>query len=104
MAQTAGVKVPFQAATVNKCLCPRCPVQTKSTCVSGKLSTFKEALKAKPPKKEDIPAVYCSTGTATCSDIDTKQSCRCGGCPVYSQYNLDSFQPVGKFCRDGAAH
>ena len=103
MAQTTGVKVPFVKASVSKCMCPKCPVQSKSQCVSGKLSTIKDALKANPLKREDIPGVYCSTGTATCRDLDPKQSCICGGCAVFSQYKLAGFKPVGYYCRDGNA-
>ena len=103
MVQTAGVKVPFSTTTVTKCMCPKCPVQGKSQCVSGKLATLNEALKARPLKREDIPNVYCSTGMATCRDLDPKQSCLCGGCSVFSKYKLDSFEPVGYYCQHGAA-
>jgi len=103
MAQTTGAKVPFINETVTKCKCPKCPVQSKSQCVSGKLSTMKDALKSNPLKREDIPGVYCSTGTATCRDLDPKQSCICGGCANFSQYKLASFKPVGYYCRSGSA-
>jgi hypothetical protein len=103
MSQTAGVKVPFIVASVSKCMCPKCPVQSKSQCVSGELSTIKDVLKANPLKREDIPGVYCSTGNATCRDLDPKQSCICGGCGVFSQYKLAGFKPVGRYCHDGSA-
>lgn len=101
--QSTTVKVPFIAANVSKCMCPRCPVQSGSSCVSGKLAQLGSALKASPLNKADIPGVYCATGNATCTDIDAKQSCLCGGCPVFSQYKLANFKPVGHYCRDGAA-
>jgi hypothetical protein len=103
MTQSTSVKVPFIAANVTKCMCPRCPVQAGSSCASGKMGTIKEALKASPLKKEDIPGVYCASGTATCKDIDTKQSCLCGACMVFGQYKLANSNPVGHYCRDGAS-
>lgn len=103
MSQVVGVKVPFTTATVGKCMCPKCPVQTKSKCVSGKLATIQDALKMSPLKKEDIPGVYCSTGTATCRDLNPKQSCICGSCANFSDYKLAGFKPVGYYCKGGAA-
>ena len=51
MRQTAGISIPFTGASVGKCMCPKCPVQGKSQCVAGKLSTIKDALKASPLKR-----------------------------------------------------
>jgi hypothetical protein len=103
MSQTIVTKVPFDATNVGKCMCPKCPVQAKSQCVSGKLTTIKEALKKSPLKREDIPGVYCSSGSATCKDIDSRQSCICGTCRVYDQYKLGSGKPGGKLCTYGEA-
>lgn len=103
MTQAISTKVPFIAANVGKCMCPKCPLQTKSQCVSGKLSTIKDALKANPLKREDIAGVYCSSGIATCRDINTSKSCICGSCAVFSEYKLAGFKPVGYYCRDGNA-
>ncbi len=102
MSQTA-VKIPFTVASVAKCMCPRCPVQTDSKCVSSKLATITEALKAAPLKRDAIPGVYCASGTATCGDLDPKQACMCGSCAIFSQYDLANRSPVGKYCRDGSA-
>lgn len=57
-------RVPFTVATASKCMCFKCPVQAKSQCVVEKLSIISNALKAPTLKREDIPGVYCSTGTA----------------------------------------
>ena len=103
MTQATITKVPFTTTNAGKCMCPKCPVQSKSQCVKGKLSTIKTALKAKSLKKEDIPGVYCSTGIATCRDLDPKQSCICGSCNVFNQYKLAEFKPAGYYCRDGNA-
>ena len=103
MNQAISPKISFTASNVGKCMCPKCPVQAKSACASGKLTTIKASLAKTPLNREDIPGLYCSTGTATCRDLDPKQSCLCGGCAVFSQYKLDAGLPAGYFCRDGSA-
>ena len=103
MSQAISAKIRFSASNVGKCMCPKCPVQTKSQCVSGKLASIKDALAKSPLIREDIPGVYCATGTATCTDLDPKQSCLCGGCAIFIQHNLASGTPAGYFCRDGFA-
>ncbi len=101
MAETTGKKVPFTPENVGKCQCPRCPVQAKSQCVSGKLATITQSLSESPLNREDIPGQYCSTGKATCPDLDPKQTCICGSCAVFKEYNLAKGTPVGYYCRDG---
>lgn len=101
MNQITGTKIPFSAANVGKCSCPKCPVQSKSQCVNGKLGTIGAALAKTPLNREEIPGLYCSTGNATCQDLDPKQSCICGGCAVFAEYNLAAGTPVGYYCRDG---
>ena len=96
-------KVPFTTANVAKCMCPKCPVQGKSQCVADKMANIKEALKASPLKREQIPGEYCSTGTATCQDLNPKMGCICGTCAIFADYKLASGQPAGYFCRDGMA-
>ena len=102
MDQTS-TKVTFNSGNVGKCLCPKCPVQAKSQCVSGKLGTITQALSKSPLLREDIPGVYCSTGTATCKDLDPTQSCICGNCSIFKEANLTKGTPVGYYCRDGYA-
>ncbi len=96
-------KVPFVVATVGKCMCPQCPVQGKSQCVAGLKKGLGAAFKQNPLKRESIPGAYCGSGKATCTDLDPKESCLCGGCPVFGQYKLDTGKPVGYYCRDGSA-
>ncbi|MEN6623983.1 MAG: DUF2769 domain-containing protein [Smithella sp.] len=103
MNQAISPKVPFTASNFSKCLCPKCPVQAKSECVRGKLTTINTSLAKTSLSNEDIPGIYCSTGNATCQDIDPKQSCLCGACAVFSQYKLDKGLPAGYFCVDGFA-
>jgi hypothetical protein len=103
MSEAIGSKVPFNPTNVGKCMCPKCPVQAKSQCVSSKLTTIAQAVSKSPLSREDIPGQYCSTGTATCTDLDPKQSCMCPGCSIFTQYTLDKGTPVGWYCRDGFA-
>ncbi|HUJ68906.1 MAG TPA: DUF2769 domain-containing protein [Syntrophorhabdales bacterium] len=98
-----STKVAFNAGNVGKCQCPKCPVQTKSQCVSGKLGAISQALAKSPLLREDIPGVYCSTGTATCRDLDPTQSCICGTCAIFKEAGLAGGKPVGYYCRDGYA-
>lgn len=103
MAQMVGIRVPLTTANVSRCMCPKCPVQEKSPCVSGKISKIGEALMKIPLNGEDIPGVYCSSGKATCPDINTGRACICDTCTVHSSYQLASGRPNGHFCQAGAA-
>lgn len=103
MVQQASTKVPFTLDVVSKCLCPGCPVQSKSQCVAGLASGLNEALKKSPLKHGEVPGAYCGAGKATCTDLDPKQSCMCGGCAVFARYGLAKGKPAGHFCRDGVA-
>lgn len=96
-----SVSVPFVNANFNKCLCPRCPVQATSKCVSTKMADIKNSVNKHPLNYEDIPGVYCSSGTATCTDIRTEQDCQCGHCVVFPEYKLFNYNPSGHYCRDG---
>lgn len=102
MERTAS-KVPFTKAEAGLCMCPKCPVQAASDCVKNKVSGIKDALQKEQLERADIPGVYCSTGTATCTDLDPGRNCICGGCAVFSQHGLAAGTPVGYYCRDGSA-
>jgi hypothetical protein len=103
MDKAIGTKVPFSAKNVGKCSCPKCPVQSKSQCVRGKLATIKDSIAKTPLIREEIPGIYCSTGAATCTDLDPKQACLCPSCAVFGEYNLGTGKPLGYYCRDGFA-
>jgi hypothetical protein len=98
-----GVSVHFVSINVTKCLCPRCPVQSSSACVAGKVSGLKDALNQQPLRRKDIPGVYCATGIATCTDLKIEQDCMCGKCVIFPEYKLFNFQPMGHYCKDGNA-
>ncbi len=103
MKQVVGSKIALSATNVSKCVCPTCPVQAKSQCVSDKLAGIGPALKMIPLNREDIPGVYCSSDTATCKDLNPKQPCMCGACAIYSEHKLSSGKPAAYFCKDGSA-
>lgn len=97
-------KVPFARENVRKCACPGCPVQIKSRCSKEKAEKAKETMeKGKMPAPKEVSQVYCSGGKAACSDLDFKQMCICGSCPVWAQYKLMKGKPSMYFCRDGKA-
>ncbi len=99
MSEVVKTKVPFIAATVAKCLCPKCDVQIKSACATGEMAKFKDAIKKTPLKADEIPAAYCASGKATCTDLNFALTCICGTCPVWTEYKLDAW----KYCKNGAA-
>lgn len=103
MSQAASINVPFTTENMIKCMCPECGVQSESKCVSDKMSKLNDALNSNPLEREDIPGEYCSTGTATCQDIDTGQACTCFDCPVYIEYKLDGGEPTCYYCQSGRA-
>jgi len=100
-------RVLFTVENIMKCICTRCPVQSRSRCVKEKLANAQELMKqrgtAMMPKPEDVPGLYCASGVATCKDIDTKQMCICGDCSLWEAYRLVSTKPLGYYCRDGKA-
>jgi hypothetical protein len=66
------------------------------------MSSLNAAMAKNPLNPQDIPGVYCSSGTATCKDLDPNKNCICGSCAVYSQYELGGRDPGGYYCKNGA--
>ncbi len=109
------VNIEFNMENIGKCQCPACPVQAKSGCAMGKLDDLKKTMASDPPETavateqevishpERVPGVYCSTGKATCTDIDTSQPCKCGDCDIYNENKLSEGEPGGYFCAQGKA-
>ena len=98
-------KVPFAKETAMKCVCGSCPVQVKSKCSTEKMgkviSLMEESDTDTVPKPADVPALYCWGGKAACTDLDMKQMCICGSCPVWDKFRLVTGKPSRYFCRDG---
>ncbi len=103
MAHESGHRVPFALETIGQCLCPTCPVQGGSQCVAELKAGMDEALRSNPLKPEKVPGVYCGTGKADCTDIDTNQVCICGDCAVFAQFRLGDARPSSYYCRAGAS-
>ncbi len=95
--------VPFNLDNVNRCMCPGCPVQSDSPCVSEKTTALGLTPLSVLPTANDMPGEYCAAGSAECGDIDTNRTCSCFGCAVYAENNLDSGEPTCYFCRDGSS-
>lgn len=84
------------------CLCSKCPVQAESACVAEKTTSLMVAMEGEMedmPSPADVPRVYCSTGVATCDDLDLSQICICGECPVFEENGLGQW----KYCQRGSA-
>ena len=96
-------EVPFTQENTQRCLCPRCQVQAKSSCVAEKKAGLEVALSHNPLVREDIPGQYCGTGTATCDDINPSRPCSCFDCQVYEQYSLAQGKPNCYYCMNGSA-
>jgi hypothetical protein len=83
-----------------RCLCYGCPVQKPSACAQEKIAAVSATLEsADPPPAADLPGLYCSSGLATCEDLDFTGMCRCMRCDVYAENSLDQW----KYCQRGPA-
>jgi Protein of unknown function (DUF2769) len=107
MSTDENAKVPDTVANIMKCMCSKCPVQTDSACVKEKLDNLMKKLESvregDVPEPKDVPGVYCSTGKATCQDLNSKKQCICNTCSVWKEYNLRNFDPSMYFCQKGKA-
>jgi hypothetical protein len=99
-------KVELTRDNINKCLCAECPVQIDSECSKAKLDVINEKLKEKGDikdifKPDELVLVYCSFGKATCTDLASRELCKCTQCPVWLENNLANNDPIEYFCIDG---
>lgn len=98
--------IDFSMKNIEKCLCMRCAVQIESQCVKDKqklmLLMKNQDLDSPMMMGPDrVPGLYCSTGKATCKDIDTKKVCKCNECLIWKENNLEKGTPARYFCREG---
>lgn len=98
MARMAKNEIPFDEEGVEKCQCPKCPVQTSSACAKDWIIKME-----KSGDIEQTPGLYCSTGQSDCPDLDLKQMCICGNCPIWHQYKLMNKDPKNYYCQGGEA-
>ncbi|HTY81364.1 MAG TPA: hypothetical protein VMB24_01115 [Dehalococcoidales bacterium] len=98
-----GVKVPFTRLNARKCVCWKCPVQEPSACIKENSTMMGDVMTTKLFDPEIVPGLYCSSGTASCSDIDTERACICDRCLVFREFELGKGQPGGHYCKNGYA-
>ncbi len=95
-------EVAWTADNAKTCLCSGCPVQAASACVAGLQGKKAAAMAAgmdQMPAAKELAGLYCSSGKATCEDLDFSKNCLCMGCPVYRANGLDEW----KYCERGSA-
>ncbi len=101
------VKVPYVVSNIERCMCPQCPVQAKSVCAQEKIGNLQNEMKnlkeGEVPEYQKVPGIYCSTGKATCRDLDPNQQCICKTCAVWMEYCLENGTPMMYFCNNGRA-
>ncbi len=105
---TSGeVKVPYNVTNIERCMCPQCPVQLDSVCTLDKIGNLKNEMKSlgkdEVPEPYKVPGVYCSSGTATCSDLDPNRDCICKTCSVWEENCLEHANTIMYFCNNGRA-
>jgi hypothetical protein len=99
-------KVELNRENINRCLCKICPVQTESKCSKDKLDIVNEKIKREGDVQdilnpEEIPLVYCAIGKASCSDLSSRELCKCTQCNVWLENNLANNEPIEYFCVEG---
>ena len=104
MAQAAKTKAeaPFTRSNAKKCICWECPVQAESACIRANSDEMGDVMTAKAFTPEIVPGLYCSSGVASCRDLNPDKACICGGCQVYGDYELAAGQPTDHYCENGA--
>ena len=107
MTINANTRVPYTMENIERCKCPKCPVQARDECVRNKVlnleTEIQNAGKEGVPAPEKIPGVYCSTGNAICENLDPNQQCICKTCEVWANYVLEAAVPMMYFCNIGKA-
>jgi len=112
-------RVPFTSDVVNKCMCDNCPVQAKSACSVPKkrnmtkmraatsemkmgsgmpLSMAQTPMEKMDMKPDELAGPFCTTGVASCRDLDMNKACICPSCQIYKEYNLKDARPVEHYC------
>ncbi len=101
------VKVPYNVSNIERCMCPQCPVQADSVCAREKIENLKNEMKIigqdEAPEPYKVPGIYCSSGNATCSDLDPNKDCICKTCSVWVENCLEHADTTMYFCDNGRA-
>lgn len=93
-------QVQYSTDNVSKCWCGQCPVQHESTCAKQELEQAKPQIEqGKMPPPDQMPGLYCGTGTASCDDLKPKERCLCPECLVWGENKLIA----NHYCVQGSA-
>ncbi|MDR7666270.1 DUF2769 domain-containing protein [Methanosarcina sp. Z-7115] len=104
MTTAVETKVPYNVLNIERCMCSQCPVQAASICARETFSSLKNEIKlGEAPEPQKVPGVYCSTGAATCVDLNPNKQCICKTCAVWGDYCLEHANPMMYFCTIGRA-
>lgn len=103
MEQNAETIVSFTRENAKKCICWECPVQADSSCIKKNEEKMGEVMSTNFFEPEIVPGLYCSSGVASCKDIDTSKPCICYKCPIFLEFNLSENQPIDHYCKNGKA-
>ena len=107
MTTAVETKVPYTVSNIERCMCSQCPVQAASVCAQETFSGLKNEIKSlgegEAPEPQKVPGVYCSTGAATCVDLNPNKQCICKTCAVWGEYCLEHANPMMYFCNIGRA-
>ena len=94
-------EIEFNKKNFHTCLCPNCPVESKSNCAQIKLNPLKGSKDIAMPNFKGVPGLYCTTGKATCTDLDPDKTCQCPKCDIWKEHSLGKGKPGTYFCQNG---
>ena len=69
------VIINLNIGNLQKCICPECPVQSKSICADEKIANMieKETMHEENiSNPQEIPGLYCAAGKSKCKDFDSE--------------------------------
>lgn len=96
------MKIEFNRENIEKCLCIKCKVQSKSQCIKDKVILLQEkALSSALVEPKEFPSLHCASGKEQCNDLHVKENCMCLDCPIWKDNELEYGAPGYYFCIDG---
>lgn len=92
--------VEYTTDNAQKCWCGQCPVQKQSSCAKQEYQAAEPKLQqGEMPPPDQMPGLYCGTGTASCDDLQPVERCLCPECLVWGEHKLLS----NHYCVQGSA-
>ncbi len=96
------MEIEFNRENIEKCLCIKCKVNSKSRCIKERVILIQEkALSDALVRPEEFPALYCASGKEHCSDLDKDENCLCPDCTIYAENDMGTGSPSNYFCLNG---